>query len=134
MDRAQVEQLVKKVYAARVRGDADGIVAGFAEDAVFRLSGSPQASAVAARADGAEGVRKQMAQFIQAFEFQRHEILAILVDGARAAVHSRITVRATATGQSAVTELCDLLEFKDGRIASFTQFADTALAAKLLSA
>ncbi len=24
MDRAQVEQLVKKVYAARVRGDADG--------------------------------------------------------------------------------------------------------------
>ncbi len=133
MDRAQIEGLLNGVYAARIRGDAGGIVDKFADDAVFRISGSPQASPVPGEALGAADLRDRLEHLIRAFEFKDHKILAVLVDGERAGVHSRVTVRATANGKTATTDLFDLVEFKDGRIASFTQFVDTALAAHLAS-
>jgi ketosteroid isomerase-like protein len=49
-------------------------------------------------------------------------------------VHWRVTARAPASGQSAVTELFDLVEVKNGRIASFLEFCDTALAARMMDA
>jgi ketosteroid isomerase-like protein len=131
MERTQIEGLLKSVYAARVRGDAGAIAENFADDAVFRIAGSPQASPVPCETVGAETLRGHLEQLIQAFEFKDHQVLDVLVDGARVGVHSRVTVRSTASGETATTELFDLLEFKDGRIASMTQFIDTALAARL---
>ncbi len=52
--------------------------------------------------------------------------------GSKAAVHSRMTVRAKATGNVMETELFDLVEIRDGKIASFTQFFDTASAMAML--
>ena len=46
-------------------------------------------------------------------------------------MHWRGTFRSSATGKVAETDLLDLIEVKDGRIASFDNFFDTALAAKL---
>jgi ketosteroid isomerase-like protein len=54
-----------------------------------------------------------------------------VVEGSKAAVRTRIKVTSTVTGQTAETETADFIEVKDGRIISFVQYCDTALAAKL---
>ena len=52
----------------------------------------------------------------------------------RGLIQSQKEIFRAATGQEADTELLDLLRFEDGLIVSFKQFADTALAARLLGA
>lgn len=134
MERAQLESSLRAAYGARMRGELDAVVATFAPDAVFRLAGSPQASPIALRAAGTESVRAHMGRLIDAVAFDEHEIVSILVDGSRVGVHARVKLRARASGETATTELFDLIEFRDGKIASFTEFCDTALAARMLGA
>lgn len=130
-ERAQIEAMLRDAYAARVRGDLEGTLRPFAEDAVFQLAGAAEASPVALRCTDCESLRVAMAALIGAFEFKRHEILSLIVDGAKAAVHTRARVRATATGEEKETEMVDLVSFRDGKIASFVEFCDTALAARM---
>ena len=133
-DRAAVESMLKEAYGARVRGDVEATVRHFTDDATFALAGAREASPVAVRCTGCESIRGVMAGLIGAFRFSDHEILELFLDGPRAAVHTRFRVRASATGEEAVTETVDLITFEDGKIAAFTQFCDTALAAKLTGA
>lgn len=132
-ERAEIENLVKAVYAARMRGDLDGVMRHFSDQARFSLAGSPAASPVPTSASGHAAVREVLRRLIASFDFSEARIVAMVVEGQRAAVHSSVRVRATATGQVAVTEIVDLIQFDGDRIASFHQFADTALAARLLS-
>jgi ketosteroid isomerase-like protein len=133
-DRAAVEAMLREAYAARVRGDVEGTVRHFAEDAVFALAGAKTASPVAMRCTDCEALRGAMAGLVQAFEFRDHQIVALIVEGDKAAVHTRVRVRATASGEEVTTEMVDLVTIRDGKIASFTEFCDTALAAKMLGA
>ena len=43
-------------------------------------------------------------------------------------------MRATATGQEAETEFVDILRVENGKIVSFKQFVDTALASRMVAA
>ena len=131
-DRATIESRLRESYAARLAGDLEGTVRHFADNAVFALAGAEEASPVPVRCMGREPLRNLMAGLIDAFKFSDHEILSLIIDGSRAAVHARLHVRSTASGEGAVTETVDLIAFEDGKIVSFTQFFDTALAAKLV--
>ena len=130
-DRAEVEQLVREIYAARVRGDMDALMRSWAPDARFELRGDPAASPVAARAVAAENIRTQLANLVQAFTFHSYDAIDILIDGSKAAVRARIRLTSTINGQTGETEVADFIEVKDGRVVSFVQFCDTAFAAKL---
>jgi ketosteroid isomerase-like protein len=132
MDRASVEKIVREAYAARQRGDLEETCRQFCEDAQFAVMGSPEASPVAMQAIGSDRVREALGGLIAAVDFVEHDILTVIVEGDRAAVHSRARVRAKATGNEAVTEMVDLVELQDGKISSFQQFCDTALANRLL--
>ena len=134
MDRAAIESTLKEAYAARQRGDLEGTCRPFAEDAVFAIAGSREASPVAMECADCESLRSAMARLIGAFEFKDHEIISLTIDGPRAVAHTRFRVRSPATGAEAVTETADLVTFRDGKIVSFVQFCDTALAAKLAGA
>jgi ketosteroid isomerase-like protein len=131
MNRATIESILREAYAARVRGDVENTVRHFADDAVFALAGAKHASPVALRCTDCETLRSAMTGLIGAFEFKEHEILSLLVDGPKAAVHARVRVRSTATGEEEVTEMSDFVVFRDGKIVSFIEFCDTALAAKM---
>jgi ketosteroid isomerase-like protein len=133
-ERAAIEALLREAYAARVRGDVDATVRHFAEDAVFSLAGEKGASPIAMRCTNCEALRTALAGLIGAFEFRDHQIVSLIVEGPRAAVHTRVRVRATATGEEVTTEIVDLVTVRDGKIASFLESCDTALAAKLTAA
>ena len=57
----------------------------------------------------------------------------MIIDGSNAAVHWRGRIRSRLTGDEVVTELVDVIAIENGRIRSLTEFADTALAAKLMA-
>lgn len=130
-ERATIESILKDAYAARLRGDVEGMVRHFADDAVFALAGAREASPVALRCSDCDSMRAAMAGLVGAFEFKSHDIVALVVEGDRAVAHTRVTVRAAATGEEAVTEMADIVTFENGKIKSFLEFCDTALAAKM---
>jgi len=131
-ERAEIERLVHEAYATRVRNDLEGVCRLFAPDAKFQMAGASHASAVPLTSVGAAEYRLALAQMIKTFALSDHTILDLLIDGDKVAVHWRANVRSTLTGEAVVTDVVDLLEVKDGRIASFTEFCDTAMAARLL--
>jgi ketosteroid isomerase-like protein len=133
-DRAEIERIIHTAYAARKAGDLDAIGKVFAGNAVFRVSGSSAASPVALKAEGAKSMQSALKEMITVFEWVDQEILSIVVEGQKAAVHWRGTIRSTATGETVKTELVDLFEIDGGRISSLTEFCDTALAARLMGA
>jgi ketosteroid isomerase-like protein len=130
-DRGGVEKVLREVYEARVRGDLDTIGRIFADNARFEVAGSSQVSPIPARVEGA-GIRPLVAQMIKTFQLSDLRILSMVIEGTKAAVHWRVKVRSGVTGETADTQLFDLLEVKDGRITSFVEFCDTALAARLM--
>jgi ketosteroid isomerase-like protein len=131
--REDIERTLRDAYAARQRGDLDALGRIFAPHARFQMAGS-NASPVAARAEGAEQYRPLLAGMIKTFEVLEHKILAMLIDGSKAAVHWHARIRSTVTGQTVETDLFDLIEVEDGRIKSFYEFCDTALAARMMQA
>jgi ketosteroid isomerase-like protein len=134
VDRGTIEALLREAYEARKRGDVEGIRRCFVEHPHFELAGAAHASPVAVRAMDGEGFRAVLSGLVEAFEFLDHEILSLVVDGPRAAVHARARVRARATGEEVTTQFADIIAFENGRIASFVEFCDTALAAKMMGA
>jgi ketosteroid isomerase-like protein len=123
-DRSEIERILKEAYAARKRGDVDAILRLFSADAEFQLAGSSSASPVPLRSAGAVQFRGVLDRLIRTFEWVDQQILCMLIDGPRAAVHWRGKIRSTMTGETVDTELVDIVEFKDGRI--------TALATRLM--
>jgi hypothetical protein len=131
MTRAGIEQLIRTVYAARVAGDIDAIMPMMAPDVHFALAGDPAASPVAGRLVGIDKLRPQLARLIEGFKFNRYDIATLVVEGSTAAVRAKANITSAATGATVDMELADFIEVKDGRIASFVQFCDTAMVARL---
>ncbi len=131
MTRAEIEQLIRKLYAARVAGDIDAIMAHAAPDVHFALAGDPATSPVAGQLTGADKLRPQVVQLVKAFKFHSYDITALLVEGSRAAVRAKAKITSVASGATVDMELADFIEVRDGRVASFVQFCDTATVAKI---
>jgi ketosteroid isomerase-like protein len=122
-ERLEIERLLLGLYAARVRGDLAAVCSTFTDDANFQVAGaSSNASPIAMRAVGVREFRPLLAIMIKSFKLSEHVILALLIDGAQAAVHWRAKVHSRITGTTILTELIDVVEIKSGRIASYTEF------------
>jgi ketosteroid isomerase-like protein len=131
MTRAEIEGIIRKLYAARVAGDISAIMPYATPDVEFVLVGDPGASPVAGRLRGADALRPQLEKLFAVFKFHSYEIVSLVVEGSNAAVRARGTLTSTITGITADMEFGDFFTFKDGRVTSFVQFCDTALAGKL---
>jgi ketosteroid isomerase-like protein len=131
--REAVLELIRQAYAARGRGDLEGLVAAFHPEAVFTLVGDKRSLQVAGSAQGHHGLRETLGGFIATFKFVERQILSELVEADRAAVHSRLVVRYDPTGKTLTTECLDLLKFQDGKIIELIEFADTALIRDMMS-
>jgi ketosteroid isomerase-like protein len=129
--RDDIERTLRDAYAARQRGDLDALGGIFAPHARFQMAGS-HASPVAALAEGAEQYRPLLAGMMKTFEVLDHKIVSILIDGSTAAVQWRAKIRSAITGETVETDLFDLIELEGGRIKSFFEFCDTALAARMM--
>jgi ketosteroid isomerase-like protein len=122
-----MRKLIVQAYKARDEGHADELMSAFHADAVFRLAGDKKVVAVADTIEGHGNIRGAMRGFIEKFEFRGREIISMIFDGDRAAVHSRINVRHRGDPEAYTTDILDLFTFRDGKIVELVEFADTAL-------
>jgi ketosteroid isomerase-like protein len=131
MTKEEIEKVIRKLYAARVVGNVDAMMGIMAPDVHFELAGDPGASPVVGQLRGTDKLRSQLTKLVGAFKFNAYDIVNVVVDGPKAAVHAKANITSTATGQTVDMQLADFIEFKDGSVNSFLQFCDTALAARL---
>jgi ketosteroid isomerase-like protein len=123
--RQEIQTLLEKAYAARKQGDVGQLLPLFTEAGRFKAVGAEAARGYAEQKPALEGL-------IKAFDLLDYKIHCMVIEGSKAAVHWHGKFRSSATGKVAETDLLDLIEVQDGRIASFDNFFDTALAAKLM--
>jgi len=131
-DKAARETVIRDIYDARMRGDIEGILRHTADDVQFSIAGCGASSAVPCSVAGTDALRDVLGQLVTAFEFRDPRVLDLMFDDDRAMVRWRVHVRSPASGEEAETELVDLIQFRDDKVLSYRQFADTALAARLL--
>ena len=126
--RAHIEETVRSLYAARVRGDLDGVMGGIADDAVFCLNGrGTGVPALCTPSKGRAAIRPLLKDLIDTWRFDDWKELALLVDGERALLHWMARVTCVPSGKSESFEVLDLVTFRDGKIIDHRQSTDTAL-------
>jgi ketosteroid isomerase-like protein len=134
-ERAIIESVIRATYAARTRGDLDGTMVNFADDAVFEFNGrGTNLSELSAKVLTARDIRPVMKQLIDGFGFSDWQEIALLVDGDRALLHWRATVTSPAHGKSAKFDVFDLVTIRDGKIVALHQSTDTAAVMSLVGA
>jgi ketosteroid isomerase-like protein len=132
-NREAMLKVTRRAYDARGKGELDGLVAAFHPDAVFTLVGDKRALEVTGSVHGHRDLRETFGGFIATFDFVERKILSEVIEGDRAAVHSRLVVRYKPTGEIRATDVVDLLKFQDGKIIELIEFADTALIRDMIS-
>ena len=121
MSRAEIDRLLRELYAARLSGDLEAVCRSFAADARFQIASASHASPVAIRATGVDEFRPLLALLIKTFRLGDLTIRSITVDGAQAIVHWRANVRSRITGADVPTELIDTVEVRDSSIVNFNE-------------
>jgi ketosteroid isomerase-like protein len=132
-DRKTIEAVIDRCYAARQKGDIETLMAAFDPDAVFELAGSKGLVPAAEAARGHQNIRTTMTGLIAVFDFIDRDIISTVIDGERAAVHSRVTIKFVPRDRTFTTDLLDSFHFRDGKIVELVEFADTALIRDLMS-
>jgi len=122
--RAAIEAVLDKAYAARRAEDAGAVAACFCEDGQFKANGWPTAARTHAERHSA------VKDLFAAFALLEMHLHCRIIDPPRAVVHWRGKFRAQ-NGQVGDTDVLDLIEVRDGKIASLTTFFDTGYAAAL---
>jgi ketosteroid isomerase-like protein len=122
--RGEIERILDEAYAARRKQDLAATTACFTEDGCFRANGGPPTKSRAEQ----EGALKGLFEAFELLDFTEH---CRIIDPPRAVVHWHGTFRAK-NGQMGETDILDLFEMRDGKIASLTTFFDTAYAAALM--
>jgi ketosteroid isomerase-like protein len=120
-DRMETERSLRRLYTARLRGDLEAVCGSFTRDAKFQISGASNAGVLAMTADGIGELTPLLSIMIKTFRISNLEILSLLIDGKKAAVHWRARVFSRISGETVLTELIDMIEMRDGRVASYLE-------------
>jgi ketosteroid isomerase-like protein len=124
---------IYRAYDARAKGDIEGLMAAFHPNAVFELKGEKDVLEVAGAVQGHPDLRAAMAGLIENFEFVKRDIIDAMVEGDRAAVHSRLKVRFVPKDVVFTSDVLDTFRFENGKIIELVEFADTALIKSVVS-
>jgi len=125
MSEQQNIEIVKRGYAAFGRGDINGLVALCAEDVEWASPGPSEMPTAGIRRG-----RQEVAQFFNAvdqlFEIQRFEPTQFIAQGQHVVVLGGDTAKVKATGKVLTEEWAHAFIVRDGKIASFREYIDTA--------
>jgi ketosteroid isomerase-like protein len=131
--REAIIETIYRAYDARGKGDIEGIMAAFHPNAVFELKGEKEILEIAGDVQGHPNLRAAMTAFVETFEFVKRDIVDAILEGDRAAVLSRVTIRFIPKDVVVTTDMLDTFRFDNGKIIELVEFADTALIKNLVS-
>jgi len=124
-DRMEMESLVRALYAARVGNDVATVERLFADDATFEILGSNPA---AVRTEGRKNIVAAAQALMKTFVMDDLEIMTMLIDGNRAALHWRVSVKPAGGGAPVTTDMIDIVTVENGKVTALTEICDSALA------
>ena len=90
-------------------------------EARLRIAGSTDGKPIAIAAIGIAEIRPWLSILVKSFPLSQYTILSLSVDVPRAAAHWRVDIHSKVTGAVVPTELVDLIDVRDGRIASHVE-------------
>jgi ketosteroid isomerase-like protein len=123
METSSVE-VVRGVYDAFGRGDVPAVLGAMADDIEwYEAEGMPYGGVHRGPQAVAEKVFAPLIADVEGFTVTPEEVIA---SGDRVAVVSRYTGTGKATGRSLDLPVTHVWDVRDGKIARFRQFADTA--------
>ncbi|MAP95218.1 MAG: hypothetical protein CMK07_09745 [Ponticaulis sp.] len=111
-------------YEARLSNDPELLLELFHPHAEIRLPGLLEPGEYMSAEDMTRTI-------IKLWRWQKQDIQKIVVNGDQIAVYYELTVVYAPIEEEVTTELCDIVTFKNGKIVSFIEFADTNLAKRL---
>jgi ketosteroid isomerase-like protein len=114
--------MVRELHAARLAGDLPGMCRLFADSGRFEIAGASADKPIAIRASGLAEFRPWLAMMTKVFRLSDYHLISLIVEGSRLAAHWRVNIFSKVTGVTVVTELVDLIELRDGRIESYSEF------------
>jgi ketosteroid isomerase-like protein len=94
----------------------------FAEDGRFEIAGASADKPIAIRASGLAEFRPWLAMMVKAFRLRDYALLSLVVEWPRATAHWRVNIHSKITGVTVPTELVDLVELRDDRIVTYSEF------------
>ena len=94
-------------------------LAAFHPDGKFELAGSKEHTPVTGSAQGHQELRATLAKPVAAFQFVERDIVNLVIEDERAAVHSRVKLRFVPKDRAVTTDLIDLWKFRDGKVVEF---------------
>ncbi len=121
-DRGAIERVLSALHEHRLAGNLERLCGLFASDADFRIAGTSDGKPIAISAHGETQIRSWLSMLVRTFRLTEYRLLSRLIEGERAAVHWRVQIHSKVTGGVVSTELVDLIEVRNGRIASYTEF------------
>jgi ketosteroid isomerase-like protein len=120
--RIDVETLLQMLYAARMRGDLEGVCRLFSESAKFEIASGNGGNPIAVNSSGAGEFRPLLTLLIRTFIVTDQVILSMIVDGSKIAVHWQAKVYSKITGSTVLTEFIDIVEIRNDHISSYLEF------------
>lgn len=121
-ERAEMDDLLRRLHGARVAGDLAGILATFSDDVRFRIAGASDGKPISITATGVARVQAWLAVMVKSFWLTDYDLISLIVEGSKAAALWQMTTHSRITGLEVPTELVDLIEVHDGKITSYTEF------------
>ena len=120
--RTEIETLMRDLYVARVLGSPDALCQMFCDEVRFELASANNGNRLAVNSNGKAELRSLLTLLMRTFRIVNQEILSLIIDSQKAAVHWRANVHSRVTGSSVPTEFIDLIEVQSSRISSYLEF------------
>jgi ketosteroid isomerase-like protein len=121
-ERGAAERVVRDLHAARVAGDLAGMCRLFADSGRFEIAGASADKPIAIRAESLAEFRPWLAMMTKVFRLTDYHLISLIVETPRASAHWRVNIFSKVTGVTVPTELVDLLEVRDDRIQTYSEF------------
>jgi len=131
MTRSEFERFLRDMYAARLANDAKGCAGFFDAAATLRFAGAENTGPIAISSRSLSAIQEHLVELVRVFQWTSFEIVSLIIEGNRAAVHSRVTTTHTPTRQSLTTEVVDMVTVEGRKVIDFLEFVDTARIAEL---
>lgn len=128
MSEQENKRAVQSIFAAFGRGDVPAILNALTEDVEWFLPG-PAIVPQAGRRHGREEVRQFFQVMGEAAEFERFEPREFIAQGDKVIVIGFERGRARPTGRPFDNDWVMVFRFRDGQVASFRSYEDTAAVA-----
>ncbi|MES1158742.1 MAG: nuclear transport factor 2 family protein [Terricaulis silvestris] len=117
---------VESLYAAFGRGDVSFIMANVAPNVVWDMTGRPEDYPRFGKREGPAGVGAFFQMLVDNEEFTEFQVTEMREAGDKVYVLGHLSARMKKNGKSLTTDWIHIFTVKDGKVAAFKEFLDTA--------